>query len=308
MTPKLKDYFPKTQDNGLGWPHVQLLVSEKHKILYRPIAKNACSSLKRLMVSIADIKHGQLMIDADIHESIDNYRTGAKLGDLDIDYARQIMASAEYFKFVVVRDPFDRLVSAYLEKFVINRKNRDNPRHTSSVIAAIQGLSAPDFDRGISFADFVRHVTSQDPEQLDPHWKPQMLYLRDVDYDRIYRMDQLDILRRDLENRIGHTVTLPHRNRSHIGHPRYVPDSAYRLPGELTTPLRIDKNSFMTSEIMLHIVNYFADDYRLYYSDDRNSPGPADSGSTGHAVQAKRKSSFFLRNGLRSFLRNGWNR
>lgn len=302
MKLNLKDYFPENQHNGLGWPHVQLMVSEKHKVLYCPIAKNACSSLKRLMVAIANIEHGQLMIDGDIHTSIDEYRTGAKLGDLDIQHARRIIASKEYFKFAVIREPFARLVSAYLEKFVINRNDPGNQYITGPVIAAVQGTATPDFERGISFADFIYFITAQDPEQLDAHWTPQVLYLRDVDYDRIYRMDQISVLQRDLERRIGYAVTIPHKNRSRLVRQRYVAGSEYRLAGEMTAPERINKKSFMNSEIMFHILNYFSEDYRLYYSNARNLAAKIASNPAGYGGKPKTAGYSFLLARLRRLL------
>ncbi|MBS1211976.1 MAG: hypothetical protein H6R26_592 [Proteobacteria bacterium] len=275
--PQLSDYFPGHRPNGLQWPQSQILVAENHRLLFCPIAKNACSSLKRLFVSISDIKHKERILAEDVHRSIDFFRTGIKLLDLDLDRATQLMASAEYFKFAVVRDPFSRLLSAYLEKFVINRLKPGNQHHTGPVVAAAQNTASPDFQRGITFADFVRFVTAQEPEHLDPHWIPQTSYLRGVIYDRIYRMDQLPVLQRDLENRIGGKVALEHMNRSHSDRPRYVSGAARMLPDALPAPKTIDRHSFMESEILYRIADYFASDYRLYYSD--SSPDTEVSGA-----------------------------
>lgn len=212
------------------------------------------------------------MLARDIHSSIDAYRTGAKLLDFSLEQAQHIMGSDEYFKFTVVRDPFERLVSAYIEKFVINRTNPGNQHHTGPVVAAVQQSPTPDFETGISFADFIAFITAQAPENLDPHWTPQTRYLSGIEYDRIYRMDEIDVLRRDLEARIGLPVDLEHRNRSRIGRPLCIPGSSHRLPGELKDPKRLDKLSFMESEIMFRVATYFADDYRLYYPEGRTSP------------------------------------
>ncbi len=47
--------YPPSTDNGLGWPHAQTLVSTSHRLMFRPIAKNSCTSLKRLFVRISDL-------------------------------------------------------------------------------------------------------------------------------------------------------------------------------------------------------------------------------------------------------------
>src|SRR5438128_1729082 len=166
MNVDLRHAFPENRPNGLGWPLAQILVVERYGLLYRPIAKNACSSLKRMMVTLSDIEGKELMLSApNIHDSIDQHRTGAKLLDLEHDRAVALLTNPDVFKFAVVRDPFERLVSAYVEKFVINRTTPGNRQHTGPVVGAVQG-GPPDFDRGITFADFVRTVTAQDPATL----------------------------------------------------------------------------------------------------------------------------------------------
>ena len=46
------------------------IVSEKYKILYCPIAKNACSSLKKMMVDIADLTESVKSQHPDVHISV----------------------------------------------------------------------------------------------------------------------------------------------------------------------------------------------------------------------------------------------
>jgi hypothetical protein len=263
MNPKLSDYYPATRPNGLAWPHAPILAVQNHKLLFCPIAKNGCTSLKRLMVSLSDVEHKELFLSGDVHRGIDNHRTGLKLLDHDLDLARQIMSSEKYYKFAVIRDPFTRLVSAYLEKFVINRLGKPNQYHTGPVVAGVQGTDQPDFQRGITFAEFIRYITSQAPESLDPHWKPQVLYLAGIHYDRIYRMDQLDALCSDLASRVGHPVSLEKKNASEKSGSRFLPDAAHLYADELKRPQAIDKCSFLDSELMFDIAQYFADDYRL---------------------------------------------
>jgi hypothetical protein len=264
MKKTLRNHCPPTLHNGLQWPHAPILALQNHKILFCPIAKNACTSLKRLMASLSAIEHRRLLLAEDIHRGIDQYRTGLKLLDLDLDQAREIMRSDEYFKFAVIRDPFTRLVSVYLEKFVINRLRKPNHYHTGPVVAAVQGREDPDFERSITFAQFVRHITTQPADTLDPHWKPQVLYLEGIHYDRIYRMDQLDLLCQDLALRVGHAVQLERQNVSQKSQSRFAPEALHQYADEMRRPQIIDKRSFFDSELMYAIAEYFTDDYRLY--------------------------------------------
>ncbi len=264
MKRRLNDYYFRTRPNGLLWPHATLITLQNHKLLYCPIAKNSCTSLKRLMVSLSDVEHKKLLLAADVHRGVDRHRTGLKLQDHDLDFARQIMDSEEYFKFAVVRDPFTRLVSAYIEKFVVARFAEPNQRHTAPVIAAVQGSDRPDYRRGITFAEFIRYLTDQAPKNLDPHWKPQVLYLEGIRYSRIYPMDRLDTLCRDLAARVGRSVVLEKRNVIEKPRSKLLPDAAHQYANELKKPRRIDKRSFLDSELMFRIATYFAEDYHLY--------------------------------------------
>src|SRR5262245_21002183 len=105
MSTDLHQYLPANRPNGLAWPLAQILVVERSGLLYRPIAKNACSSLKRMMVSLSDVEHKDKMLAApNIHDAIDHYRSGIKLLDLDHDHAVAVLASDHLFMFAVVRD------------------------------------------------------------------------------------------------------------------------------------------------------------------------------------------------------------
>lgn len=68
--------------------------------------------------------------------------------------------------FTFVRNPFTRIVSAYLNKIV---KKRDNTFH---FLAQTYGLSLED---EISFDAFVEMISGSVTEWLDPHWRPQQL-------------------------------------------------------------------------------------------------------------------------------------
>ena len=70
------------------------------------------------------------------------------------------------FVFTFVRNPFQRLVSAYLNK-VLAKRDRVWPG-----FARNHGLNPQD---PISFAAFVEIISAIPPEQHDPHWRPQYL-------------------------------------------------------------------------------------------------------------------------------------
>jgi hypothetical protein len=70
------------------------------------------------------------------------------------------------FVFTFVRNPFQRLVSAYLNKVELRA---DTVWHG---FATKRGL---DPEAPVSFDEFVEIITNSPPEQNDPHWRPQHL-------------------------------------------------------------------------------------------------------------------------------------
>ena len=102
-----------------------------------------------------------------------------------------------YYKFLFVRHPFERLVSAYRNKFIdsynltlfkelygrrIIRKYRQNPDSRSLKTG-----------EGVSFYEFTEFIQNSDPQFMDWHWKqfdllchPCLIY-----YDFIGRFENL---------------------------------------------------------------------------------------------------------------------
>jgi hypothetical protein len=184
----------KKHFNYLPWPLWQMVVLKKIRILYNPIAKCGSSSLRRAMLTLSGMWESVKQLP------LDTYCTGLQLGDLPLEEAQAILHDPGFLRVAVIRDPFDRLVSAYLEKFVLNRMDVGNRFHTTAVIAAIRGrahLDEADFHRSISFAEFVDYLVTQPPETLDPHWCPQALYLKGTRF-QLFRLDRLDALDRTL--------------------------------------------------------------------------------------------------------------
>jgi len=71
---------------------------------------------------------------------------------------------------VLVRNPYDRLLSAYLDKMVLQRKARLAPRG---------------FEPGGSFESFLGNLTQLDPAHVDIHYRPMSLQVRVRDRVRV---------------------------------------------------------------------------------------------------------------------------
>ena len=65
------------------------------------------------------------------------------------------------FKFAIVRNPYARTLSCYIDKF---SHGRVNPTGLGIRLGA---------DTAVDFAGFVERICAQEPAQMDPHWRIQ---------------------------------------------------------------------------------------------------------------------------------------
>lgn len=256
--------WPQRQGNGMRWPYGTIMVSERHKLMYIPVAKCACTSLKSMMVELAGVDRAAIALELGVHFVTDRFNTGVQLKDKPIDEARSILASDQYFKFSVIRDPFERLVSAYLEKFVYKRHSQRNLMHTRPVISHVQGTADIDLQQGISFDQFMEYILGQDAYDLDAHWRPQHLYFRGVPHiSHIYRLEQIAELEQDLLQKLGITVKLGHENKTGRS-ALHLPQASSFRACEFDDREAFDPESFMTTPHADAIRQYYREDFEFY--------------------------------------------
>ena len=78
-----------------------------------------------------------------------------------------------FVSFTFIRNPWDRLASAYLSKIDRGAKVRDKQaRHVQDQIRALFGLRS---GAHITFGHFVRWVVQQNASTMNPHWRPHSL-------------------------------------------------------------------------------------------------------------------------------------
>lgn len=285
-----EQYFPPVSRAWLPWPVGSIMVSEPHRVLYSPVAKCACTSLKTMMVHLAQVEHAEQILKHGVHRVTDKFSTGMQLKDIPRQRSMEIRHSDEYYKFAAVRDPVERIVSAYTEKFVVNRRREGNHWHTRPVISAVQGNTSPDMDKGITFRQFVEYIISQPASSLDTHWIPQHLSLRGVDrYNRIFRIDQLDELKTCLENWTGAEIVLGELNKT-AGerqdaheHTKPMPENVVDLlPAQLDALKRLNSALFMEKHLVETLRQYYSEDIEIYnatYSDTHGYTPPEPLGS-----------------------------
>lgn len=138
-------------------------------------------------------------------------------GHLDVRTARLIFGAwrvRTYFKFTFVRNPWDRLVSAY---HYLRRG------HPMSKIVDVVG--------SMEFTDFVKTRLRDPLVAADVHLRPQASFLLDetgrLTVDFVGRFESLEADFSTVARRLGLERTLPHRNTSaHADYRRYYDEES----------------------------------------------------------------------------------
>ncbi len=152
-----------------------LHISERDGYVYVSNPKAACSTLK-LYLSRCQMKEPNYKPKT-LHR-----RKHLPLDSIDKVTVNELnrVLNGKYYLFSFVRHPLKRAVSAYGDKIAGNRKQKIE-------ILERMGKSAENIKDHISFDQFVRTITFQNPTNLNPHWRPQFfnLYPNILHYDFI---------------------------------------------------------------------------------------------------------------------------
>lgn len=241
----------------LGWPESEFLVNDRHRFVLCPIPKVASSSLKQWFLTTIGYRPDAPDWPARPHVFLSEWNR-----------SRPDEIPGDYLRVAFVRDPMRRLVSAYLQKFVLRWDVEESPARP--VIRAVCKTAGRvvDYEVGISFREFVAHVDGTEPAQMDVHWRPQHFFFGDRWPDVIGNVETID---RDLQSvcrKIGlgrcdlfETLRLSYRN-------ELLPGGADWASGALRALDRFPHwASFVDEEIAGRVARIYKDDYRrLGYS------------------------------------------
>ncbi len=160
---------------SLSWPQKEFVIARRVGLCYSPIPKVATNSIKAWMLDAQGFPYQRPAKTSQERLQPRRY--------MDIDSEELIAAC---FKFVFVRNPYARLVSAYLNKLV------DKFPPGIKCHAAMCDFAGVTPEQGVTFREFVKWIAIQKPEEMDHHWRPQVDFLGDETWDFIGRFEKLD--------------------------------------------------------------------------------------------------------------------
>lgn len=175
-------------------------ISSKYKYMFVNVPKVASTSILGQMQIAEDPVAAAEMPNA--HDR--RVSPLARLTDFSTDVQEEVLFGAQYKRISFVRNPFNRLLSAYLSKiekplvgWKVNPASPEVRPPKADILAIIQGktkVDIVDMSPNVSFQEFLDVVASQDIVDMDIHWKPQFSIINpaEIDYDFVGRMENFN--------------------------------------------------------------------------------------------------------------------
>ena len=191
-------------------------ISLNHRIVYFEVPKNASSSIKtmlhRLEYGDPDFEHTTF---ADVH----GRDFSPLLTPFQVHNFRKIITGGEFLLFTVFRDPFERLLSGYIDKVVNNGQFHKEIRATTGTSSS----SAP------QFKEFIYWLAGQKVSDMDQHWKPQCIqsHYGTVPDLQVFSMDRLDSLSLAIQRHVGTDRFVLERTSPHKTGSKFAIDEHY---------------------------------------------------------------------------------
>lgn len=229
-------------------------VSTKHDYVFVNNPKVASTSLLKRFQNSEDVQMAGQM--ANPHQR--NLSPLSTLGSMSHEEQDRWLISGDVFRFAFARDPFSRLLSAYLSKidkplrgYKYDGTKSGNLPPKAQIIKLITGKSideSTDFSMAIDFPTFVEAVCSLDPYVMDLHWKPQcnLLMPDKINYDYVGKFENIANEMALIYERIGI------ENESALEYSANRTESKNKL------------NTYYTSELQRLVLNKYAVDFQQF--------------------------------------------
>lgn len=165
-----------------------VLVNDQYHFLYCYVPKVACSNWKRVLKVLSGA-----LENVDVNIKMDHQSDLLFLSALKPDEIRYRLK--HYFKFMFVREPMERLLSAYRNKF--GEIQSYQKKYGVEIVKRYRKGRAKDASvRGddVTFTEFVHYLLDEDAERMNEHWMPMYNLCQPcaVNYDFIGSHEHLE--------------------------------------------------------------------------------------------------------------------
>lgn len=160
------------------------IVDNKHRVVYCYIPKVACTTWKKTMAHLVGLQ------SKSVHDQRFNLLSSHSKAKV-----RFILQN--YYKFIFVREPFERLLSAYKDKFT--RKNNVLKKYAKKIKRSVRerlGTNSTAGDAEIKFKEFITYLidVNNKGSRLNEHWHhyDQLCHPCEINFDFIGHYETLE--------------------------------------------------------------------------------------------------------------------
>lgn len=180
--PPARDFYERMRAEGYD-PAAHIDVVPQLRILYIAVPKAATSTVKSLL--------GSLMgRDVKTPRQAHKRRLSGLPGPAQMSRRTffDIATGADSFRFTFVRNPYDRLVSCWLDKY------QDKPLHGGDSFARLYLAARPTRAETLSFPDFVSWAAETAAARVNAHWALQddLVSMPGIALDHIGKVENFD--------------------------------------------------------------------------------------------------------------------
>ncbi|XP_071243165.1 carbohydrate sulfotransferase 11 isoform X1 [Salvelinus alpinus] len=174
-----------------------LVVDEEHELIYCYVPKVACSNWKRVMMVLTG--RGKYSDPMEIPSNEAHVPSNLKyLNQYSIAEINHRLKS--YLKFLFVREPFERLVSAYRNKFTLKYNSSFHRRFGTKIVrryrkdATQEALLSGADVKFREFAEYLVDPATQRDGPLNEHWQTvyQLCHPCHIHYDLVGKYETLE--------------------------------------------------------------------------------------------------------------------
>jgi len=201
--------FQQMEDSYPWPPEKSLMHQEPWHLLYCWIHKVASSSWSKVFFNLK----GKDVPPSRLHEAAQQF---------SVSSSKLPGAISNSLVFMIVRHPFERLVSAYRDKFELAKKYAYVYSMYTSKILGLRTSAEAEGARRPTFSEFVDYLLRVPVQQFNDHWVPYWLHCHvcEMEYDIIGKMETIEDDMEFIADRSGLAATnmsLPWTNRRNSG-------------------------------------------------------------------------------------------
>eukprot|EP00111_Clytia_hemisphaerica_P018061 TCONS_00053439-protein len=225
-----------------------IFVSRVLPVLYCAVPKVASTNWKRMLLLFDGIKSN--ISEMGVKSKVHTQRGLRPLYHVKGHAMPKVIKDS--FKFMFVRHPFERLASAYRNKFADNNTYFEKTYGSRILKMFRKDLSKEEYNRGrgATFQEFVRWIVQVEP--YDPHWYPatKLCHPCQIRYNFIGKMESLLRDAKEVVRRV---------------------DSVHKFPKTWTDGYKVSSNDLMfhlfstlDEKDILGIYKYYKEDFDAF--------------------------------------------